>query len=179
VLPTVETVERSDYPLPRTIYLYRRAPMEGTLRRVVSFLLLTSGQSEVARAGFVPLSADRPIARSLPSLAAAGTTARVARVGFGFRGSRLDREARLVLDEVASSGGEVWVTGHTEPQEESPGGGDLSAERAAAVADYLRERGVEVTRVEGRASTEPHASPETLDGRRENRRADVWILPRR
>jgi phosphate transport system substrate-binding protein len=180
VLPTVETVERGDYPLPRVLFLYRRASMEETLRRVVSFLLLTSGQSEVARAGLVSLSADRPILLAPSFAPSAPAKSPVVRVGFGFRGSRLDRQARLVLDEVASiSGGEIWVTGHTEPTEEPSGGSDLSVERAVAVADYLRERGMDVARVDGRGSAEPHAPPETLDGRRENRRADVWILPRR
>jgi phosphate transport system substrate-binding protein len=182
-LPTVDSVERGEYPLGRAILLYRPTTFSEPLRKIVSSLLLTNGQAEIARAGLVALPADRAIFRALPS-ASSPTVSRVgvSRVGFPFGTSRLNREARRRLDDVAeavsSSGGEIWVTGHTELQEAAIER-DLSAERAAAAAAYLRERGLEVTKAEGRGAFEPVASAETPDGRRENRRVDVWILPRR
>ncbi|HID55259.1 TPA: hypothetical protein EYP37_01930 [Candidatus Poribacteria bacterium] len=55
---------------------------------------------------------------------------------------------------------------------------DLSAARAKAVADYLKEKGITNKMVVyGRAHTEPISIETTKEGLAKNRRTEIWILP--
>jgi outer membrane protein OmpA-like peptidoglycan-associated protein len=104
------------------------------------------------------------------------------RVGFGYRGFRLGAAARQVLDGLVRSlkGGRrsVWIVGHVEPTE-SADEGDLSFLRAREVANYLEQQGVDPSRmkVEGAGASEPLTTHRTLEGRRQSRRAEIWVLP--
>ncbi|RKY04733.1 hypothetical protein DRP77_03050 [Candidatus Poribacteria bacterium] len=56
---------------------------------------------------------------------------------------------------------------------------DLSAARAKAVADYLKEKGVTNKMiVYGRAHTEPITPEYTKEDLAKNRRVEIWILPK-
>lgn len=73
----------------------------------------------------------------------------------------------------------VLVSGHTD----STGGADynltLSRERAASVASYLQGQGVKSSRFEvmGLGSSNPIASNATAQGRAQNRRVEIKIIP--
>lgn len=73
----------------------------------------------------------------------------------------------------------VMVSGHTD----STGGADynlnLSRERAQSVASYLQGQGVKSSRFEvmGLGSSNPIASNETANGRAQNRRVEIKIIP--
>jgi outer membrane protein OmpA-like peptidoglycan-associated protein len=89
-------------------------------------------------------------------------------------------QMRPVLDQFAqglSPDQRVTIVGHTDNV-----GGDvvnnrLSLERAAAVREYLRTRGLEPSRilVNGRGEAEPIASNDSAAGRAENRRVEMFL----
>jgi chemotaxis protein MotB len=84
---------------------------------------------------------------------------------------------------IANLGGRVTIEGHTDSMPVSNNGRfrsnwDLSGSRAAAVADYLTDRGGvarERIAVRGLADTKPLASNETREGRAKNRRIEVLV----
>ncbi len=180
VLPSHTTVSDATYPLRYPVHLYTVAEPEpdGVRRRFLRFLYLHEGAALVAEAGFVPIQSFGAAYRS------PGASPRVrvsmTRIGFGFRGNRLDAQARQDLLEIANrlAGTEdgVWITGHEEPTEARA---DLAFERARTIAGFLEVQNVEVSRIrlDTRGSFEPIASNAELEGRRMNRRAEVWILP--
>jgi outer membrane protein OmpA-like peptidoglycan-associated protein len=90
----------------------------------------------------------------------------------------------LVLDAVASALVhhpeifQVEVAGHTDTQGDAAHNRDLSKRRALAVADYLRNRGVDARRLTaaGYGPDKPIASSKTAAGRAKNRRVEFTIL---
>jgi chemotaxis protein MotB len=81
----------------------------------------------------------------------------------------------------------MMVVGHTdslkiakrEVREKYPDNFHLSAARALAVADYLKQAGVPAQRigVSGFGDHEPIASNATAEDRRRNRRVEIFVLP--
>jgi outer membrane protein OmpA-like peptidoglycan-associated protein len=163
-------------PTERTLWLYS-VGTSGYVRRLLDFLRLQGGRRVLEDVGLQPLLAETP--RHLEQEAVG---AELTRVRFGYRGFRLGAEVRQVLDRLAESlkdSRRVWIVGHAEPTESSDEG-DLSLLRARQVADYLERRGVDPSRmtVEGVGVSEPLTTHRTLEGRRESRRAEIWVLPR-
>ena len=73
----------------------------------------------------------------------------------------------------------VQVEGHTDNTGSAEYNQSLSERRANAVADVLMEGGVPFSRIEtfGRGESEPVASNLTPEGRAQNRRVEIVILP--
>ncbi|WP_294609611.1 OmpA family protein [uncultured Roseovarius sp.] len=73
----------------------------------------------------------------------------------------------------------VQVVGHTDSDGEAAYNQRLSERRANAVADVLFEGGVPYSRVRtfGRGEDQPVASNLTAEGKRQNRRVEIVILP--
>lgn len=73
----------------------------------------------------------------------------------------------------------VTIIGYTDSVGDSTSNLELSRRRAAAVADYLNQRGVNRSRmiVDGRGEAQPIASNATEDGRAQNRRVEMLIRP--
>ena len=88
----------------------------------------------------------------------------------------LDRIANTLNEYPAST---VTVVGHTDSVGGIQPNQELSARRAAAVADYLVQRGVQRSRmvVQGRGEAEPIADNSTDAGRAQNRRVEMLIRP--
>jgi outer membrane protein OmpA-like peptidoglycan-associated protein len=105
----------------------------------------------------------------------------VRRPQFAIRSAELNADARLILNDVASTLRDhpeiksVHVVGHTDSTEPSPE--ELSVERAKAVVDYLTRSGVEPSRLraEGKGASMPIGPNQTLEGRESNRRVDFQI----
>jgi outer membrane protein OmpA-like peptidoglycan-associated protein len=88
----------------------------------------------------------------------------------------LDRIASTLNEYPAST---VTVVGHTDSVGDVQANQELSARRAAAVADYLMQRGVQRNRmiVQGRGEAEPIADNSSDAGRSQNRRVEMLIRP--
>lgn len=104
--------------------------------------------------------------------------------------AQLRREAYPVLDKVANVLSQdlpdqpIGIEGHTDNEPIRKSGWsdnyELSLARANSVVDYLTgERGVDAGRVVpvGHGDEKPIASNDTADGRRQNRRVEIVVLP--
>lgn len=85
---------------------------------------------------------------------------------------------QIYQDIVAADGTKVNVDGFTDNIGSDNVNIPLSAERAAAVKNYLIEKGIERNRIssEGHGSENPIASNATESGRSQNRRVEITLL---
>lgn len=88
----------------------------------------------------------------------------------------LDRIS-TVLNETP--GTEILVIGHTDGVGSELHNMQLSIRRAEAVVEYMRVRGIALTRLQadGRGETEPFADNGTEAGRAKNRRVEMIVRP--
>lgn len=107
-----------------------------------------------------------------------------ASVSFASGSAAIDARLHPTLDKIANTLNEypaskITVAGHTDSVGSAQANLDLSSRRAAAVADYLAQRGVQRSRIttEGRGETEPIADNATEAGRAQNRRVEMVIRP--
>jgi outer membrane protein OmpA-like peptidoglycan-associated protein len=101
---------------------------------------------------------------------------------FGFDSDVLHTEARANLRNLAESlrkspNTNVMIVGHTDAQGTDAYNEGLSQRRSAAAAAFLAEQGIGRSRLitRGRGESEPVASNDTDDGRRQNRRVEVAL----
>lgn len=105
-------------------------------------------------------------------------------ITFDFDSATVRPEFRRTLDQVADTLGRyeqtyVDVYGHTDSVGSDAYNQTLSERRASAVASYLTSRGVQSARLatRGFGESEPIASNETEEGRAENRRVEIKLVP--
>jgi outer membrane protein OmpA-like peptidoglycan-associated protein len=105
-------------------------------------------------------------------------------VTFAFGSANLSPDFRGTLDKVASTLGEyektyVDVLGHTDSVGTDLYNQSLSEQRAGTVADYLSGRGVQRARLatKGYGESQPRASNTTEEGRAQNRRVEIRLVP--
>lgn len=98
-----------------------------------------------------------------------------ARIKPGFM-SALDRVASILNQDTRST---IQIIGHTDSQGDPQYNLRLSRDRANSVADALSVRRVAYNRMftEGRGESEPRASNATAEGRRLNRRVEMYVRP--
>ncbi len=103
---------------------------------------------------------------------------------FGVDSYTVNSSLRQDLLTVASSlqnypDSNVQVVGHTDNTGDAQYNQDLSERRANAVADVLMNGGVSFDRIQafGRGEDQPVSSNLTEDGRSQNRRVEIVILP--
>lgn len=137
----------------------------------------TSAPAVTTPAGDTSAATGEFVVRSLLDQINAGA------LRFAYRSARLEPGALAPLDRLASlllqqPGVPVGVFGHTDSDGESGENIDLSARRAAAVIDYLAERGVPRSQLIGVAlgETDPIASNEDAGGQEANRRVEIATL---
>jgi outer membrane protein OmpA-like peptidoglycan-associated protein len=116
-----------------------------------------------------------------------GGTAYIVSSGMTFEKNEatLSPEAKSKLDKVADAvksappATTVIVEGFTDPSGGAGINNPLSERRAAAVAEYLKGRGVTgMVRTRGLGSSQPVGDNATHEGRSENRRVQVIIIPK-
>lgn len=75
---------------------------------------------------------------------------------------------------------DLVVTGYTDSVGSYEANEVLSKRRAESVAQFLRSNGVEASRVQtvGAGANQPLASNDTADGRAQNRRVEIKLVPR-
>jgi outer membrane protein OmpA-like peptidoglycan-associated protein len=105
-------------------------------------------------------------------------------VTFAFNSAELNPQFNPVLDKVAQTLVEydktvIEVAGHTDSVGSDAYNQQLSERRANSVAAYLSGRGVPGARVVtiGAGEAHPVASNETDEGRAQNRRVEITIVP--
>lgn len=105
-------------------------------------------------------------------------------INFAYNSATVEPQFRTTLDKVASVLSDynqtyIDVYGHTDSTGSDSYNQGLSERRAISVADYLSSRGVQSARMatRGFGETQPIASNETEQGRAENRRVEIKIVP--
>ena len=98
--------------------------------------------------------------------------------------SAIQPQFRPTLDEVAQTLAEypktiIDVLGHTDSDGSEAYNQALSERRARSVSDYLTSHGVAAVRIAttGYGETRPIASNETPDGKAQNRRVEIKVVP--
>lgn len=88
--------------------------------------------------------------------------------------AELDRLVKLLKDVPAL---EIEISGHTDNTGSATLNESLSKDRAAAVVNYLKSKGIAASRLtsEGYGSRQPVATNNTADGRQQNRRTEFEI----
>lgn len=126
----------------------------------------------------------------------AGTGVEVVRIGdnltlsmpgnvtFGFDSAKLNPEFDPVLDKLAQTLSEynktvIQIAGHTDSTGSHAYNMNLSEQRALSVKNYLAGRGVPGQRMHtvGAGPDYPVASNDTPEGRAQNRRVEITIVP--
>jgi outer membrane protein OmpA-like peptidoglycan-associated protein len=105
-------------------------------------------------------------------------------VTFAFDSANLNSQFYPVLDKVATTLAEfdktvIEVAGHTDSVGTAAYNQQLSERRANSVAAYLASRGVSQSRMVtiGAGKDHPIASNDTEEGRAQNRRVEITIVP--
>ena len=105
-------------------------------------------------------------------------------VSFDFNSANIKTSFHSPLNKIADimmryPQTQIVVVGHTDSVGSEQYNLELSLRRANAVADYLISRGVERSRLgtEGRGELEPIALNDTADGRSQNRRVEIFVVP--
>jgi outer membrane protein OmpA-like peptidoglycan-associated protein len=105
-------------------------------------------------------------------------------VTFAVNSANLDPAFRTTLDKVASTLTEyektyVDVMGHTDSTGSDAYNQTLSEQRASTVASYLSGRGVQQARLatKGYGESQPRGSNTTEEGRSQNRRVEIRLVP--
>jgi outer membrane protein OmpA-like peptidoglycan-associated protein len=105
-------------------------------------------------------------------------------ITFAFNDASLQSQFYPVLDEVARTLSEynqtvVEVAGHTDNVGSDAYNQELSVRRANSVAAYLQSHGVMQQRLitVGAGESRPIASNDTEEGRAQNRRVEITLVP--
>lgn len=101
---------------------------------------------------------------------------------FGFDSDQLGSSARDNLRKLAESlrqypNTRTLIVGHTDSDGSAQYNRDLSDRRALSAADFITGEGIDRLRIStaGRGETEPIATNDSDDGRRQNRRVEIAI----
>jgi outer membrane protein OmpA-like peptidoglycan-associated protein len=99
---------------------------------------------------------------------------------FDVGSAQIKPQMRPVLDQFAQGLDpkmRVTVVGHTDDTGGPEVNNRLSLDRAASVRDYLRNRGLDTSRmiINGRGENEPMASNDSQAGRAQNRRVEIYL----
>lgn len=101
---------------------------------------------------------------------------------FDFDSANIQGAAEENLTEFATTmedfeGSNILIVGHTDSKGSEEYNQKLSERRAQSAADFITRQGISSDRIEtaGRGESEPVASNETEEGRRQNRRVEVAI----
>lgn len=197
ILPTALSIATEDYPICRRLLIYDWDAPGSLMNAFVRYVVSKPGQAVVAPTPFVEL---RP--RLFPVVPPQNAPAsykeiasKYSRIGLSFHfssedadttdtRSRLDSLAkvnvlrlRTFLAEHNGTGNDVLLIGFADHDEATFTSNNLAQQRAESVATSLRAIGVIVPteHITNFGPALPVASNETSEGRRKNRRVEVWV----
>lgn len=191
--PTALTVSTEDYTLSRRLFLYTAAVSKNVnVGRFVAFALSRKGQDIVGETGFVsqnvralPVTVD-PGAASPEYLKVTRDAERLS-LDFRFRlgSAGVDNKGLVDLDRLIQfvssgnyTGKDIFLLGFADSTGLPAANYKLSQDRAKAVSDELRQRGLNAGVIRGFGPEQPIATNFTEDGREKNRRVEVWVRKR-
>jgi phosphate transport system substrate-binding protein len=189
LMPTAFTVASEDYLLTHRLYLYTaQASANPAVARFVDFALSSEGQEVVKKAGFVELAvkAEQRAAPAGAPPAYVRLTTGARRLSSTFRfepgSSSFDSRAQNDLDRVVGflrdndlNGAGIRVLGYADAIGGKAVNQQLSVDRATQVAHAFAQRGIVGVTIAGMGSALPVADNGSEEGRRRNRRVEVWI----
>lgn len=198
LLPTGLSIVTEDYPICRRLMLYDwDAP--GSLRNAfVQYVVYKPGQTLVTQTPFVELTPKIFPASPPPSAPREykDLATKYSRIGLSFHfsseqidptadaNSQLDNLARVnvlrlrtFLSQQNRTGNDILLLGFADETETGISGKNIARIRAEVVATSLRAIGVIVPteNIRDFGADMPVASNQTAEGRRKNRRVEVWV----
>jgi phosphate transport system substrate-binding protein len=189
MFPNMMTVATEDYPLSRRLYLYTPdSPKNAYTRRFIEFAISTGGQDIVGAKGFIAQNVRQEKQNVAPDAPAEYKRltdgAQRLSLDFRFRSGQavLDNKARVDLDRVIRfvsdlhySGSNVMLFGFADSVGVAAANKTLSENRARAVEQEFKQRGLNLGVVKGFGSDLPVAANDTEAGREKNRRVEIWV----
>ncbi|HTF95335.1 MAG TPA: phosphate ABC transporter substrate-binding/OmpA family protein [Cellvibrio sp.] len=188
VLPTHFTVSTEDYPLARRLYFYLpQKNINADAEDFVKFSATERGQSIVEDIGLVSqnIKTGQPFNNDFYPQEMRDLTLRSQRLSINFRfkdgSDELDTKAisdleRLVKYMEVNAPKRVQLFGFSDSEGDNSQNMELSLRRAKVVEQHLVARGIYPLVARGMGEQAPLASSKTEEGRRMNRRVEVWIL---
>lgn len=188
IIPTHFTIGTEDYPLARRLYFY--LPQKNTNPEAEEFVRFTAterGQSIVEDIGLVSqnIKTGQPFNNNFYPEEMRQLTNRSQRLSINFRfkdgSDELDTKAisdleRLVKYVEINSPKRVQLFGFSDSEGDKEQNSELSLRRAKVVEQELIARGIYPLVARGMGEDAPLASSKSEEGRRMNRRVEVWIL---
>lgn len=188
ILPTHFTVSTEDYPLSRRLYFYLpQKNINAEAEEFVKFSATERGQSIVEDIGLVSqnIKTGQPFSNNFYPEEMRSLTARSQRLSINFRfkdgSDELDTKGisdldRLVKYVETNAPKRVQLFGFSDTEGDKAQNMELSLRRAKVVEQHLIARGIYPLVARGMGEEAPLASSNTEEGRRMNRRVEVWIL---
>ncbi len=188
ILPAHFTVSTEDYPLARRLYFY--LPQKNINRDAEDFVKFSAterGQSIVEDIGLVSqnIKTGQPFNNNFYPEEMRSLTSRSQRLSINFRfkdgSDELDTKSisdleRLVKYVEIHSPKRVQLFGFSDSEGDKEQNAALSLRRAQVVEQHLITRGIYPLVARGMGEAAPLASSKSEEGRRMNRRVEVWIL---
>lgn len=188
IVPTHFTVSTEDYPLARRLYFYRpqtHANIE--VDEFVSFASTERAQSIVEDVGLVSqnIKVGKPFESEFYPAEMRDLVVRSQRLSLNFRfkpnSDELDSKSLADLERVAkfieqNSPKRVQLFGFSDNEGDAVKSKSLSEARAKMVENLLIQRGIFPLVAKGMGDAAPLAASNTDEGRRMNRRVEVWML---
>lgn len=188
IMPTHFTVSTEDYPLARRLYFYLpQKNINADAEDFVKFSATERGQSIVEDIGLVSqnIKTGQPFNNNFYPEEMRDLTLRSQRLSINFRfkdgSDELDSKAisdleRLVKYMEVNAPKRVQLFGFSDSEGDKIQNVELSLRRARVVEQHLIARGIYPLVARGMGEEAPLASSKTEEGRRMNRRVEVWIL---
>lgn len=189
MLPNRFTAATEDYPLSRRLYFYIPVnPQNKYSRKFVQFAISNEGQDIVAANSFIAQTVAgqrETVSSDAPSEYKRLTNgAERLSVDFRFRTGRADLDNKAIVDldrvigfvsDLHYSGDSVLLFGFADSTGGAQMNQPLSENRAKTVEQQFQQRGLHPGTVRGLGASLPVASNDTEEGRKKNRRVEIWV----
>jgi phosphate transport system substrate-binding protein len=188
ILPNHFTVGTEDYVLSRRLYFYSsQLQLNNHASDFLKFVASERAQSIVEDVGFISqnIKLGEPFEPQFYPIEMRQLIAQSQRLSLNFRfkdgSDQLDNKAMQDLDRLTqyvekNSPMRVQLFGFSDSEGDEKENIELSERRAKVVEDHLISRGIFPLIAKGMGSVAPLASSKTEEGRRMNRRVEVWLL---